>query len=82
MLVRDDIISLQQRVLRLTRDVQQLEREFDSHIRARSAAVDGVARGAAVREAAAASGKLADARQRLTDAKRDLAKAQGDEYER
>ena len=82
MIARDDIISLRERVLRLTRDVQELEREFDSSVHARSAASDDPARAAAVRQAAVASDKLQDARHRLSEAKRILAKAEGDEHQR
>ena len=82
MIVRDDVIVLQQRVLRLTQDVQQLETEFESAVEARCSSSDDVARAAAVREAAVALRKLADARKRLSDAKRALARTQGDEYER
>ena len=82
MIVREDVVALQQRVLGLTRDVQRFEREFESAVSLRSAAIDDAARSAAVREGAIASSKLSDARQRLSDAKRALAKLQGDEYER
>jgi cell division septum initiation protein DivIVA len=82
MIARDDITSLRQRVLQLTQDVQQLEREFESAVESRSTATDDAGRRAAVREAAVASGKLGEARQHLSDTERALAKAEGDEYER
>ena len=77
-----DVFALQQRAARLTEDVRQLERRFESAVDARFSATDDAARKVAIREAAVSSSKLADARQQLSDAKRAIAKAQGDEYER
>jgi hypothetical protein len=82
MIVRDEVTALQERVLGITREVQQLESEFESAVLRRSAAIDDAGRSAAVRDAAIASGKLREARQRLSDTKHALARLQGDEYER
>jgi hypothetical protein len=76
----DEDKGLQQRVSRAMETVEQLEREFEAAVDARGRAESDVARSSAVKHAAIISGKLRDARQRLSDAKRAVAKAQGDDY--
>ena len=72
--------NLEQRVLRAAEEVHSVESEFETAADARVSAADEKARHEAVARAAAVSSRLVAARERLTDAKRALAEAQGDIY--
>jgi hypothetical protein len=76
----EDDDSLEQLVSRAAEDVRRLEREFDVAVEERMSASSDSACGDATERAAGVSSELSNARERLSEARRTLAKAQGDTY--